>query len=51
MLGVIAIALTEKEEERLNETFAVKPSLILFYSFSDPANPQVWKMYEKVPLK
>ncbi|XP_062280826.1 dynein axonemal intermediate chain 3 [Scomber scombrus] len=39
--GVIAIALTEKEEERLNETFAVKPSLILFYSFSDPANPQL----------
>ncbi|KAM7388182.1 hypothetical protein PAMP_024376 [Pampus punctatissimus] len=41
--GVIAVALTEKKEERLNEstTLVVRPSLILFYSLSDPANPQL----------
>ncbi|XP_044056933.1 dynein axonemal intermediate chain 3 isoform X2 [Siniperca chuatsi] len=41
--GVIAVALTEKKEERLNEstTFVVRPSFILFYSFSDPSNPQL----------
>ncbi len=50
MVGVIAVALTEKKEEQLNEstTFNVRPSLILFYSFSDPSNPQVWKVYERV---
>lgn len=50
MVGVIAVALTEKKEERLNEstTFNVRPSLILFYSFSDPSNPQVWKVYLRV---
>ncbi|XP_039984181.1 dynein intermediate chain 3, axonemal isoform X2 [Xiphias gladius] len=41
--GVIALALTEKKEERLNEstTFDVRSSLIVFYSFSDPSNPQL----------
>ncbi|XP_067452451.1 dynein axonemal intermediate chain 3 [Thunnus thynnus] len=39
--GVIAVALTEKKEERLNETLVVRPSFILFYSFSDPTNPQL----------
>ncbi|XP_070688343.1 dynein axonemal intermediate chain 3 [Pempheris klunzingeri] len=41
--GVVAVALTEKKEERLNEftTFAIRPSFIVFYSFSDPSNPQL----------
>ncbi|XP_070765575.1 dynein axonemal intermediate chain 3 [Enoplosus armatus] len=41
--GVIAVALTDKKEERLHEftTLIVRPSLILFYSFSDPSNPQL----------
>ncbi|KAM7409818.1 hypothetical protein PAMA_001357 [Pampus argenteus] len=41
--GVIAVALTEKKEERPNgpTTLSVRPSLILFYSLSDPANPQL----------
>ncbi|KAL7396637.1 hypothetical protein ABVT39_009108 [Epinephelus coioides] len=41
--GLIAVALTKKEEKLLNEssTSAVQNSLILFYSFSDPSNPQV----------
>ncbi|XP_054459355.1 dynein axonemal intermediate chain 3 [Anoplopoma fimbria] len=41
--GVIAVALTEKKEEHLNEstTFVFKASFILFYSFSDPSNPQL----------
>ena len=46
VVGVIAVALTEKKDERLNEstTFVGRTSLILFYSFSDPSNPQVWKV-------
>lgn len=51
VLGVIAVAVVEKKEERLNETLVVRPSLILFYSFSDPTNPQVWKVYQRAPLK
>ncbi|KAL7396638.1 hypothetical protein ABVT39_009108 [Epinephelus coioides] len=41
--GLIAVALTKKEEKLLNEssTSAVQNSLILFYSFSDPSNPQL----------
>ncbi|XP_041790507.1 dynein intermediate chain 3, axonemal [Chelmon rostratus] len=40
--GVIAVALTEKREVPLNEsTFVVRPSLVLFYSFSSPSNPQL----------
>ncbi|XP_076581938.1 dynein axonemal intermediate chain 3 [Chaetodon auriga] len=40
--GVVAVALTEKKEERVNKsTFAVRSSLILFYSFSSPSNPQL----------
>ncbi|XP_049443884.1 dynein axonemal intermediate chain 3 [Epinephelus fuscoguttatus] len=41
--GLIAVALTKKEEKLLNEssTPAVQNSLILFYSFSDPSNPQL----------
>ncbi|XP_056270650.1 dynein axonemal intermediate chain 3 [Pseudoliparis swirei] len=43
LYGVIAVALTEKKEERLNEsaTLVLKASLILFYNFSDPSNPQL----------
>lgn len=49
VVGLIAVALTKKEEKLLNEssTPAVQNSLILFYSFSDPSNPQVWKVYER----
>nr|XP_046246791.1 dynein axonemal intermediate chain 3 isoform X2 [Scatophagus argus] len=40
--GVIAVALMKKKEERLNDSmFVARPSLILFYSFSDPCNPQL----------
>nr|XP_033478376.1 WD repeat-containing protein 63 isoform X2 [Epinephelus lanceolatus] len=41
--GLIAVALTKKEEKLLNEssTSAVQNSVILFYSFSDPSNPQL----------
>ncbi|XP_040896700.1 dynein intermediate chain 3, axonemal [Toxotes jaculatrix] len=41
--GVIAVALTEKMEEPLNEstTFDVRPSYIVFYCFFDPSNPQL----------
>ncbi|GAA6221340.1 WD repeat-containing protein 63 [Lates japonicus] len=41
--GVIAVALIEKKEERFSESTAseVRPSLIVFYSFSDPSNPQL----------
>ncbi|XP_045906664.1 dynein axonemal intermediate chain 3 isoform X2 [Micropterus dolomieu] len=41
--GLIAVALAEKKNEQLNEskTFVVRPSLILFYSFSNPSNPQL----------
>lgn len=50
VVGVIAVALTEKKVEQLNEstTFDVKTSFIVFYSFSDPSNPQVWKLSEKL---
>lgn len=46
VVGVIAVALTEKKES----TTSVRPSHILFYSFSDPCNPQVRKLYERDPL-
>ncbi|XP_037626290.1 dynein intermediate chain 3, axonemal isoform X1 [Sebastes umbrosus] len=41
--GVIAVALKEKKEEQSKDstTFVVGASLILFYSFSDPSNPQL----------
>ncbi|KAM9848859.1 dynein axonemal intermediate chain 3 [Aulostomus maculatus] len=41
--GVIAVALTEKKKERLNDStmLVAGPALILFYSFSDPSNPQL----------
>ncbi|XP_029285354.1 LOW QUALITY PROTEIN: dynein axonemal intermediate chain 3 [Cottoperca gobio] len=41
--GVIAVALTHTKEKRLNEssTFVVGASHIVFYSFSDPSNPQL----------
>ncbi|XP_030289808.1 dynein axonemal intermediate chain 3 [Sparus aurata] len=41
--GVIAVALTGKKEAQfIDSTTAVtRPSLILFYSFSDPSNPQL----------
>ncbi|XP_058494774.1 dynein axonemal intermediate chain 3 [Solea solea] len=41
--GVIAVALTEKKEEWFNEstTFDARPSLIVFFCFSDPFNPQL----------
>ncbi|XP_071773409.2 dynein axonemal intermediate chain 3 [Centroberyx gerrardi] len=43
--GVIAVAMTEKVslEERFNQStkFLLNPPLILFWSFSDPANPQL----------
>lgn len=45
VVGVIAVALTEKKEEQLNKS-VVRASFILFYTFSDPSNPQVWKVYE-----
>ncbi|XP_031139846.1 WD repeat-containing protein 63 isoform X1 [Sander lucioperca] len=38
--GVIAVALTEKKEEQLNKS-VVRASFILFYTFSDPSNPQL----------
>lgn len=49
VVGVVAVALTEKKQERLNEstTFAARSSLILFYSFAEPSNPQVWKVYKR----
>ncbi|XP_034559103.1 WD repeat-containing protein 63 isoform X2 [Notolabrus celidotus] len=41
--GVIAVALTDIKAEQLNEssTFTVRPSFILFYSFTDPSSPQL----------
>ncbi|KAJ8277808.1 hypothetical protein GJAV_G00080320 [Gymnothorax javanicus] len=43
--GVIAVALTERLsfEERINDStkLLLNPSLILFWSFSDPLNPQL----------
>uniref|UniRef100_A0A8P4G9M5 Dynein axonemal intermediate chain 3 n=1 Tax=Dicentrarchus labrax TaxID=13489 RepID=A0A8P4G9M5_DICLA len=41
--GVLAVALTEQKEERTKDstTFVVTPSVILFYSFSDPSIPQL----------
>ncbi|XP_071342532.1 dynein axonemal intermediate chain 3 isoform X2 [Trachinotus anak] len=41
--GVIAVALTTKEEGQLNEstTFDIRPSFIVFYCFSDPTTPQL----------
>nr|XP_020458559.1 WD repeat-containing protein 63 isoform X1 [Monopterus albus] len=39
--GVIAVALTEKKEEWLNELPDVRHSFIVFYSFSDFSNPQL----------
>lgn len=43
------MALTEKKEEQLNEstTFSSRPSRILFYTFSEPSSPQVWKVNER----
>ncbi|TNN38214.1 WD repeat-containing protein 63 [Liparis tanakae] len=43
LYGVIAVALTEKKEEHLNESawLVFKASLILFYNFSDPSIPQL----------
>lgn len=48
VVGVIAVALTKvKKVEQLNEStmFDDTPSFIVFYSFSDPSNPQVCKLY------
>uniref|UniRef100_A0A3Q3FCA5 Dynein axonemal intermediate chain 3 n=1 Tax=Labrus bergylta TaxID=56723 RepID=A0A3Q3FCA5_9LABR len=41
--GIIAVALTEKKKEQLNESTKVdvRPSLIIFYSFSDTSGPQL----------
>ncbi|KAM9358400.1 dynein axonemal intermediate chain 3 [Symphorus nematophorus] len=41
--GVIAVALTERKEEQLNQStvLVVRPSFIVFFSFSDPSNPQL----------
>ncbi|KAM7011894.1 dynein axonemal intermediate chain 3 [Tautogolabrus adspersus] len=44
IFGIIAVALTgKKEEEQLNEStnVDVRPSLIIFYSFSDTSGPQL----------
>ncbi|XP_074523900.1 dynein axonemal intermediate chain 3 isoform X2 [Halichoeres trimaculatus] len=38
--GVIAVALTEKKAQQLND-FTVKPSFILFYCLKDPLSPQL----------
>lgn len=50
VVGVIAVALIEKKVEQLNKStmFAVRTSFIVFYSFSDPSNPQVCKLYDKL---
>lgn len=48
MAGVIAVALTEKKEQPF--TFDARPSLIVFFCFSDPFNPQVWKSHENAAL-
>uniref|UniRef100_A0A8D0AHJ9 Dynein axonemal intermediate chain 3 n=1 Tax=Sander lucioperca TaxID=283035 RepID=A0A8D0AHJ9_SANLU len=37
---IYAVALTEKKEEQLNKS-VVRASFILFYTFSDPSNPQL----------
>uniref|UniRef100_A0A3P8WQ05 Dynein axonemal intermediate chain 3 n=1 Tax=Cynoglossus semilaevis TaxID=244447 RepID=A0A3P8WQ05_CYNSE len=39
LYGVIAVALTEKKEQPF--TFDARPSLIVFFCFSDPFNPQL----------
>ncbi|XP_030583005.1 dynein axonemal intermediate chain 3 isoform X2 [Archocentrus centrarchus] len=41
--GLIAVALTKKREKQLDEstTHIISPAFIVFYSFSDPANPQL----------
>ncbi|XP_041862444.1 dynein intermediate chain 3, axonemal [Melanotaenia boesemani] len=41
--GVIAVALMEKREEPLDMSavFISRPSFIVFFSFSDPSNPQL----------
>lgn len=45
MTGVIAVAMTERFtlEERIDNStkLLLNPSYILFWSFSDPINPQV----------
>uniref|UniRef100_A0A3Q4AE57 Uncharacterized protein n=1 Tax=Mola mola TaxID=94237 RepID=A0A3Q4AE57_MOLML len=43
MVGMVAVALRDKKENNLNDsgTLAHRPSLILFYSFSDPCEPQL----------
>ncbi|XP_047443492.1 dynein axonemal intermediate chain 3 [Mugil cephalus] len=43
ILGVLAVALTDKKENQLDEsvTFILKRAFIVFYSFADPANPQL----------
>lgn len=41
-VGVIAVALAEKKDKWVTESTTFnKPSIILFFSFSDPCNPQV----------
>lgn len=43
--GVVAVALTEKKTQPLNEStsYAIRPSFILFYNLKDPLSPQVRK--------
>lgn len=43
--GVIAVALAEKKKR--STTFVNKPSLILFYSFSNLFQPQVRKWHDR----
>ncbi|XP_054871078.1 dynein axonemal intermediate chain 3 isoform X2 [Amphiprion ocellaris] len=43
IFGVIAVALTDKKKVQLDESSALigRPAIIVFYSFSDPSNPQL----------
>lgn len=49
MVGVIAVALTKRKVEQVNESAVldIGASFIVFYSFSDPSHIQVWKLYNK----
>lgn len=53
MIGMVAVALKNRKENSLNNSgkLAHRPSLILFYSFSDPCEPQVSKLSEYIQYK
>lgn len=46
VVGVLAVAMSKKKADVPSH----HPSLILFYTLSEPAHPQVWKRYDKDPL-